>query len=240
MNSHRCEMLRDFRVAIVYIYPRNGAGEYMGKAGQFLESYVNHPPGIAHDTVIVSNGAAVSDHTTALFGDMPGCSFIEHDNSGWDIGGFQKAAATVPCDLMVFFGAHSYFRGPNWLARMVEIWQQHGDTLYGCTGNQGNVACGVWPHIRTTAFWCSPKLMNAYPHKISSEGSGGQRYEMEHGKNCMTNWIKSIGKHPWIVGWNTVAHVDNCDSIPGTYHQGSQHNVMVGDRLTCAPYHPTP
>jgi hypothetical protein len=226
------------KLAIAYIYPLGGSGEWRQKAAAFVQSYLQHEPGLDHDTVIVCNGSPCTDDTRALFSLLPGLKFLEHDNSGWDIGGFQAAARAHPCDLMVFFGATAYFRGPGWLVRMLEARTELGDSLFGATGNQGNLSVKVHPHIRTTAFWCSPKLMNSYPQNVSGQGQGGDRYAAEHGVNCLTNWAFRHKKQPWVVGWTCAAPVQDCDSIPETFHQGTQSNLLVGDRLTGPPYYP--
>jgi hypothetical protein len=232
-----CHMLKVPKIICVYVYPNGGAGEYRQRGAQFAASHSEKLPGIPHETLVVCNGVGVNDDTRELFARLPQCSFIDHDNSGWDIGGFLLAARTVPCDLMVFFGSHTYFRKPGWLARMLEIYLERGVALYGCTGNQGDLRVGVHPHIRTTGFWCPPSLLAAYPHPVTSTGGGGQRYQFEHGQNCLTNWVKGLGMVPWVVGWNDVKHVDVCDSMPNGYHQGDQSNLLVGDRLTAPPYY---
>ena len=239
MNSP-CFFIKPPRVAIVYIYPINGQGGFSTKAVEFTSSYHRNPPGMEHDTIVVCNGAPATDPSKELFYGLPNVTFLDHDNSGWDIGGFQMASQRSEADMMVFFGAHSYFRRAGWLARMSQAYEELGNTLYGATGSQGNIGVGVYPHVRTTAFWCSRELFNAYPHRVLTEGGGGQRYEMEHGKSCLTNWVKGLGRQPWIVGWNSIFPIDQCDQMPGGYHRDDQHNVLVGDRLTGPPFHGTP
>lgn len=228
------------KIAMVYCYPLNGNQNFAPIAANFVASYVRCPPGLKHDTIVVCNGEPASDTSKALFNPIPNCTFIDHDNSGWDIGAFQLAAQNADCEMMVFCGAHTYFRKPNWMMRMREVFEMFGDTLYGSTGNQGDIGFGVYPHVRTTGFWCSPTLMRQYPVKVTQGGAGGQRYEMEHGSNCMTNWIIRAGKKALIVGWNSVHEVSDCNSMINGFHNGDQSNVLVGDRLTAPPYYHVP
>ena len=223
------------KVVLVYIFPLAGGQGYREKALQFVESYGRCPAGMDHDTVIVCNGAPHTPDAVSLFSGLPGLSFLEHDNSGWDIGGFQKAAREVPADLMVFCGGSAYFRIPGWLERMVQVFEELGDTLYGCTGHQGGG--GVYPHVRTTGFWCRPGLLLNYPWLVLQPGTGGQRYAFEHGPNCMSNWLVSQGKIPWIVTANGCAPVHSCDGLPGGYHHGVQENLLMGDRMCRPPFH---
>lgn len=232
-----CYMIKEPRIAVVYIFPHNGHQGFAPKALNFAQTYAANPPGMNHETVIVCNGAPITDPSKDLFNALPNRTYLEHDNSGWDIGGFQKAAREVPCDLMLFCGAHHYFRKPNWLLRMVEVMNDLGDTLYGAMGNQGDMRFNVYPHVRTTGFWCKPELMKAYPHQIVQGGGGGQRYESEHGLSCITNFVKSSGRQPWIVGWDCVRRLEECDSMPGGFHQGDQHNLLFGDKNSMPGYY---
>lgn len=235
-----CFFIKPPRTAIVYVFPMNGHQGFVTKAVEFIQSYQRNPPGLDHDTIIVCNGAPATQPSKDLFAPLPNLTFLDHDNSGWDIGGFQAAARYSDADMMVFFGAHTYFRRPGWLARMQQVYDEYGDTLYGATGNQGNGGHGVWPHVRTTAFWCSRELFLGYPHLVTTQGSGGERYHAEHGMGCITNWVKSQGRQPWVVGWDAMAPIDQCDQLPNGYHQNGQENVLVGDRMTCPPFHAIP
>jgi hypothetical protein len=228
------------KIVLTYVYPQNGHGGFSTKALEFSLSYQRNPPGMDHETLIVCNGAPATQPSKDLFNALPNASFIDHDNSGWDIGAFQLAARVTPCDMMVFFSSHTYFRKPGWLLRMWETYLALGDTLYGSTGNQGDLRVNVHPHIRTTGFWCSPELLNQHPYRVTQVGGGGQRYEFEHGANCLTNFVKQTGRTPWVVAWDTIRSVDECNSIPGGFHNGDQYNVLVGDRLCKIPYGPDP
>ncbi len=228
------------KIDLVYCFPHNGHQGFAPVALEFAQSYERNPPGLKHNTVIVCNGAEITEPSKDLFNPLPNRSYINRDNSGWDIGAFQAAAKASEADMLVFCGVHTYFRKPGWLARMHEVWLELGDTLYGSTGNQGDERFGVFAHVRTTGFWCSRALFNAYPHQVTEGGAGGQRYQMEHGKDCLTSWVIRQGKQPWIVAWDCVWPVQQCDQIPGGYHNGIQFNLLVGDRLTAPPYHHTP
>lgn len=226
------------KIAVTYIYPNAGAGGYFELAMRFMQTYHEHPPGLDHDTVIVCNGKPGTDETRFYFGSLPNLTLLDHDGSGYDIGGFQAAARNYPCDLMLFFGSTAYFRHANWMKRVVESFNTHGDTIYGAMGNQGAQHAHVKPHIRTTGFWLSPSLMNSYPILVTRPE---QRYEYEHGVSGLTSWLISQGKQPWVVSVYSGDYVlQACDSIPEGYHNGNQTNLLFGDRLTCSPYYGVP
>jgi hypothetical protein len=222
----------DLRITIVYIHVPND-GRYCKYARRFAESYSRSPAGLDHSTIIVENGNAGKRH---LFDNLPNVNFLQHDNSGYDIGGFQKAARECGdgCDLMVFFGA-STFLNAGWLKRMVESFQKHGNALYGAMGNRGNVAAGVWPHIRTTAFWMSPSLMNSCPVRVTNNA---QRHPFEHGPDCFTGWVQKNGLKAWVVTANGEYEWKDWDAPEG-FHNGTQSALLAGDHICERPHFPS-
>lgn len=226
-------------VVVVYIHVPGDAIHEM-HAKRFVESYHMNPPGETHQTVIVSQNSKPKSSTMALFNTLPDLEVIQHDDSGWDIGGFQLAARKFPCDLMVFFGGSTYIKCEGWLTRMVESFLEHGDTLYGSTGSMGDHRFNIFPHIRTTGFWISPSLFNRYPRRIQEKGSHGQRYEFEHGRTGLTTWAMGLGKKVWVIAKSGDFPFPAWNSVPNGFHKGDQSNVLVGDRLTSPPYYAHP
>jgi len=223
------------RVIVVYIFPLNGSGQYLDLAIRFLTSYHEYPAGLEHELLVVCNGVPVTDETRCLFDSVPNCRYMTHDNSGFDCGAYQAAARANPdAELMVFFGASSYIRGPNWLWRMAEAYNRRGPGLFGTMANRGNGGFGVWPHIRTTCFWMPPKLFNEYPVSITRPE---QRYGFEHGPDCLTSWVKKKGLKAWCCSWTNEYLWEQWDSFPGGYHRGNQENLIAGDRMSAPPYH---
>lgn len=224
------------RLAICYVFPNTAEAQRPELAARFVTSYNANPPGMDHISVVVLNGSSGggSGFAQALFASLPNLQILQHDNSGWDIGAFQKAAREVPCDLMLFFGATAWFPKAGWLTRVLEASRLRGLGLFGSHGNQGDKSVGVSPHVRTTGFWCNPALMNRYPIKVTDPS---QRYPFEHGPQCFSNWIKGEGMKVWTVGWDGEYEVDVCDAMPEGFHKGSQSNLLFMDRLVMPPYY---
>jgi hypothetical protein len=220
------------KVVIIYIYPNNS---YRGLADRFVNSYQVCKTNIEHELVVITQAFDPDDETRGVFSSIPNVRFIRHDNSGYDIGAFQKAAREIPCDLMVFLGASGYLKRQLWLDRMVEARQKYGDTLYGTMGNRGGG--GIQPHIRTTGFFMSPALLNQYPRVIDRPEL---RYGFEHGPECLTTWILGMNLVPWLVAHEGEYEMKDWDNIPKGMHKEDQANLLTGDRLTCPPYYPTP
>lgn len=220
------------KILVVYIFPRGGQ-KWLNYAKRFSALYKRWEPTIPHKLLVVSNGGPPSPQMQKLFSGIP-CDWFMHDNTAWDIGAYQKIAKTVPCDLMVCFGASTYFRRAGWLERMVEASQKHGLALYGAMGHKGDSGHLVWPHLRTTSFWFNPSLLNAYPYQITQMS---QRYEFEHGRTSFNEWCKAQGIKRLVVTWDGEYEFDDWNNIRNGYHRGNQSNLLTGDRLTEPPFY---
>lgn len=223
-------------IAVVYCYAAIAGQKYDDYASRYLEHRQIFPAGMDHQNVVVVNGRKVTSEIACMFSSLPNCVFLEHDNSGFDIGAFQLASREIPADLMIFFGASTFFHRKDWLTRMVDAYEKHGIALYGAMGNRGNLHVNVHPHIRTTAFWMPPKLMNAYPIKITEKA---QRHPFEHGKDCLTAWITRQGRKALVVTWRYEFEWKDWDSSPNGFHRGNQSEILAGDHLCEPPYYPT-
>jgi hypothetical protein len=220
------------KIAVVYVLAQGD--HYRNLAMRFIDSYQSHPPEAEHETIVVCQGELPTEEVQYLFQTLQNCRFVVHDNSGYDIGAFQFAARNSEADMMVFFGSTAYLKCVGWLRRMSEAFQAHGDTLYGTMGHRGIPGTGIFPHIRTTGFWMSPALLRQYPRLIERPD---QRYGFEHGESCLTTWVSSFGKIPWVVAYDGEYSWSMWDSIPNGYHQGDQSNLLSGDRMTAPPYY---
>lgn len=225
------------KIVVLYVLPVCAGERYFDYALRFIESYHTFPPMSDHYTVIVTNGGSADSNIRSIFGTMPNCSFIEHDNSGFDIGAYQSGAKRVQCDLMLFLGTSTYFKRPGWMKRIEESYQTHGNALYGVMGNMGDSKVNVYPHIRTTGFWMQPSTLNSYPTIVRNNH---QRYEFEHGKNCLSEWSKKKGLKRLVVTWSGEYEWSMWDSIPNGFHRGDQSNLLMGDHISEPPFYPVP
>src|SRR5437899_6294779 len=159
---------------------------------------------------------------------------IQSDNRAYDISGFQDAAKSCPCEMMVFMGTTAYLRRPGWLNRMQDSFIRYGNAaIYVSTANQGDNLINVFPHIRTTGFWMSPVIMNMHPLRVTDPS---HRYPYEHGPACLTQWCRDQGYKALMVTYEGVYEFPYWDSAPNGFHQGNQSALIVGDRLTAPPY----
>jgi hypothetical protein len=210
------------KVAVVYVYPTDGDPRHDFCARRFVETYLAHEAGFEHGLHVVFNGEAPSDEQLSVFAGT-GFQALSHDDAGWDIGAFQRAATCIDCDVMVFFGGHSYFVQSGWLARMVGAFQKHGRGLYGASASYQ-----IDPHLRTTGFWCSPSLVRAYPKAVRTYTD---RYQFEHGDMSLTRLAQSAGLDCWLVTWDQVLGPDHWRSPESIFWRGGQRSALVRDRL---------
>lgn len=232
-----CYLLPETRVAAVYVCPtENHGAQHLAYALRFADSYRKNPSAYPHDLFVVSNGGPPSDAVKGQFSPL-GAKYLIHDDSGKDIGAYQVAASSVACDLMIFLGGSTYFKGPNWVNRCVNSFKTHGEGIYGTMANTGDMRFDVYPHIRTTAFWMPPSLMNAYPEKVRTDD---RRYPFEHGPQCITQWCVRRGLKAMIVTWQHEYEYTNWGAIVNGFHNGDQSAMLFGDRLSEPPYYPIP
>lgn len=226
-------------MSIVYVYPVNCGVNYERYALRFVQTYQQFKPQVDHETIVVLNNGSPNSELLCLFSSLPNLRFLQHDNSGHDIGAFQKAALTCSSDMIVFFGSSTYFRRQTWLERMADAFVRHGPAIYGAMGNNGNISVGggVYPHIRTTAFWLPPKFMNMYPKRVTCPA---ERYPFEHGPECLTSWASQQRIQSFEITASMDLVLGQWGMDPNGYHRGDQGSLLVGDRMTEPPFYPIP
>ena len=208
-------------VAVVYVYPIAGHAEHDFSARRFVSTYRDFPPLGDHRLHVVFNGAAPSADNLAVFDGLD-IEVHRHDNTGWDIGAFQMAAREIDCDLIVCLGTNSHFKRAGWLRRMIESVEAHGDGLYGSSASYERD-----PHIRTTAFWCDPMLIRAYPKQVRTFDD---RYEFEASPSSITRLAEHVGLGCWFVTWDGEYPKPEWRTPPNIFRRGDQSNSLVFDR----------
>jgi len=193
------------KIAVVYCYPLVKRPTYLPLAYRFARTWQRFP---GHSLHVVFNGWKPQPVESAPFDGMDYEPHV-HNNFGWDIGAFQMAAETIPCDLLVCLGAPVHFHVPGWLDRMGDAYVQHGPGLYGCWA----YLSPNW-HVRTTVIFCPPEIIQSYPNQIGS--SKASRYDFEHGPNSLTRHVLSAGLPCIMVTWKGCFPFDQWnDHAPG-------------------------
>ena len=209
------------KVALVYVYPDLSVRTYMPLARRFVTSYMAHPPGATdHELhVVVNNGRPSNQEYKRVFSPLVP-EFMLHNNTGRDIGAYQVAARSIKADLMVFLGSPIHFRQGGWLDRIVSVYEEYGPAIYGCWAFHQPAI-----HIRTTAFWCPPELLNSYPFVVTNDS----RYNFEHGPDSILAHVTKLGFQAYMVTWSgcypvsEFHHVENEDCL-----MLDQHSDRIG------------
>ena len=194
------------RVVVAYVFPNLKPNTYQPMARRFVETYLAHPPGeFSHEILVLVNGPSLTRQQKELFMPLP-VEFLNHDNSGRDLGAYLRAAKTIECDLLICLGAPLHFWKGGWLDRIVDVYVAHGPGLYGCWGFKQ-----PYVHLRTTAFWLPPELLASYPHRIDDY----HRYEFERSRQrSLAAWTIENGLPVSVVGWQSVNYHPEFDSLP--------------------------
>lgn len=183
------------KIVLAYIAVANGSitEDY---AARFVSSWLNHPPGVFHDTIIVCNGGLLKTETALLFSSMKPLLYPRKNDPGYDISAYIELARCqcAKYDMMLCFGESVYFHREGWLKRLVEAWERHGPGLYGPFGS--NV---LRTHLQTTAFCCSPVMLAQYPKRVASRRD---RYEFEHGERSFWRQLDRRGVPVRLVTWD--------------------------------------
>lgn len=195
-------------VAVVYCCPTVERFTYLPFAKRFASTWLLHPPGFDHKLFIMVNGGFWTNDFRKEFTEIPH-HYEYHDNVGWDIGAFQRAAAVIPCDLLVCLGAHICFNHDHWLKTIVEAFIDNGPGLYGPWG-------ALFPtvHVRTTAFWCPPQLLSSYPFYVMSDRRS--RYKFEHGQDSFTKWTLDAGFPCFMLTTKGCFEIDDWEKMSPT------------------------
>lgn len=203
------------RVKIFYVYPTINRYKYDPMARRFVDTYTQHHPGdYPHSINVMVNGPMYKG-IERLFSPLP-VEFTQHTNSGYDIGAYQMAAVTVPCDLMICLGSPLRFHKDGWLDWIVSAYVQNGPGLYGPWAFHHPAT-----HIRTTAFWLPPDLLNAYPYAVANH----MRYSFEHGPESITLWTQKMGYPTLQVTWKGVFDQRNWHYI------GAEDSLFIDQHL---------
>lgn len=102
---------------------------------KFVESYIRHPAGIAHDLVVVRKGfpSGSTEQDDLLAACRPHAITISDD--GFDITAYAQAAAQLPHDYVVFLNTFSEIVADDWLLHLRTALADPSIGIAGATGS---------------------------------------------------------------------------------------------------------
>jgi hypothetical protein len=166
------------KIAVCYTAVTNGlrTTDYLCR---FVATWMDFPPGVDCDLFVCCNGGPLSTEQALVLHSLNVRLFARPNDAGQDITGYMDAAAG-PCsayDAVLFLGESVFFQRAGWLQRLREAWERHGPGLYGPFSSNN-----VRAHLQTTAIFCSPMSLRAYPVRPLSRPA---RMEFEHGESAL-------------------------------------------------------
>lgn len=207
------------KIAVCYTAVANGT-KTEDFAARFIVTYRAFPPGIEHDTFIISNGGVLRTGAALIFAPISPRMF-PRSNSGWDIGGYFEAARG-PCsgyDMMVCLGESVHFQQAGWLKRLVDVWNKVGPGMYGPFASYV-----VRAHLGTTAFCCAPTMFKRYPFLVENKA---QRYEFEHGQGAFWRRLSQFNIPTRLVTWDGDWGPREWRKPPNILWRGDQSNCLM-------------
>lgn len=214
---------RNPNVTLIYIHVP-GDEKHWRYAREFVESYQKFPPEYPHKTIIVCQAKPAVALAQGLFRALEP-TYFQHDDSGWDIGGYIAAMrAVIPSentatDCIVCLGGSSYFQRAGWLKRIAEAWLKYGVGFYGATPTHE-----VSPHLCTSGFWTHPEILKAYPIKVVNRVT---RYDFEHGPNACWKMAAHNGLPVKLITWDGEYDWPDWRKPPNIYRRGDQSNSLM-------------
>lgn len=210
-------------ITMLYVFPL-GTLEWQKMAFDFVESYLAHPPGYDHDTLIVCNGFVADERTRSIFRKLPQVRYVTHSNEGFDIGAYIAGAAQIQSDLVVLMGSNTFLTRQGWMKRFADAWKKFGPGMYGTFGSWE-----IIPHLCTTFLAVTPELLMRYPIKVSTKA---ERYDLEHGPNALWRMIHADEYPVKLVLFDGEFSWRDWRKPPEIYRRGSQSNCLGGFRIT--------
>ncbi|MGZ4245991.1 MAG: hypothetical protein ACXVSE_17015 [Solirubrobacteraceae bacterium] len=224
------------------------AGDDPSMLPRFLDSYREHPAGVAHRLVIAWNGYRDDGELAAAQRRAQG---TRHDDfvvarPKLDLAAYRDVAEWATEPVICFVNSHSRVLADGWLASMARCLAEDGVGLVGATGSWESPLSGAIlplrlrragrypafpnPHIRTNAFMLERRrLLDIRWPEITSKG---QAYELESGNDGITRQIEAQGLRAVVVGRDGRAYDRDRWRESRTFRAGEQDNLLVEDNRT--------
>ena len=203
-------------------------------------SYERYPAGIDHSLYVIHKGFQNErdlDWATSFF------RRIEHipvhvEDDRFDIGAYLDAAPKVSEGTLCLLNTGSEILCRDWLVKLAVNFNQPNVALVGSTGsfeslNDYNSVFPGFPnaHLRSNAFmidrntFCSIAGAFHFKEKVDA-------FLFESGPLSMTRRIQEQGLEILVVGRNGRGYSPRWWPHSGTFRQGMQSNLLIGDNQT--------
>lgn len=194
---------------------------------RYVNSVLDHPAGCEYENLMLCQKSLPDAPVGNLFDSLPEAQYLLHDDQGWDIGGYVKAAGTLnalcPDRPMLCLGGSATVRKPGWLSRLMEAWDEQGPGIYG---TQASYQCR--PHLNTSGFMCLPVHLLRYPRLVFTRAD---RYNFEHGMSSWWEQMYNEGEKVKLVTWDGIHDWPEWRTPPNISCRGDQSNCLTYFRI---------
>lgn len=216
---------------------------------RFCDSMRKFSPGCDYELWAVCNWGMPTDEVREWFYGIK-TVFFAYTENGCDLGGHQFVAnqcairdARIKVESFVIgMTSRCFLWKEGWLKRMMEVREQCGPGLYGCSASKDT---GL--HICTRAFGMDATLWKSYPHLINSRAKG-PFFEIgrDNPSGNLLTWAKAMLAKTVVVHWDDAfdlskpAEVDRYFFSTNRFRAGDQSGMLVHDFHTESYANATP
>lgn len=223
------------------IYLSRGADPWWEESAHiFLQSYKRFPAGAHARPYAILKGFKnkIEEARAAAKFRAEGFEPLYLSDQGFDIGAYINAANMLDEKYVCFFNTRSELKASNWLAFMTSYLELGKIKLVAATGSFEslrplNTHFPKFPntHLRSNAFATDRELFCKLTLGLTFE-TKFDAFRFESGRASLTKRVIDAKGELAIVGRNGRAYSPKWWPFSGTFRQGMQENLLVGDNVT--------
>ena len=226
-------------VAIAYLL-RGKDTNWKDSCNRVLYSYRQYVAGCDHELHIIMKGfEREEDELYAQQVITPlECHVSSVADDAFDIGAYREWSKGITNTVICLMNTGSEILANHWLEKLHGNFLDPSVGMVGATGSFESLGPGLQgfpaypnPHLRTNAFMLEREryleATEGYSFKTKEDA-----YRFESGNNSLTQFVKRAGLEARVVGRNGRAYGETTWPVSNTFRQGSQHNLLIGDKQT--------
>ncbi len=228
---------------------------------RFFRSYEKYPAGTPHRLTVAAKGHGAGDGLDALVRRCAqvDARVVEVPDGGLDIGTYLHMAARSTARVLCLLNSSSVILGESWLAKLFHARNRQGGGAVSATGSweslssdelglahgRGTGYVRTWmrymrrcidfppfpnPHLRTNALLIEPA--DLFAPALAPPASKGDAWLFESGRRGLSATLRRRGLPLGVVGRDGSHYPADRWHRSGTFWQGEQANLLVGDNQT--------
>jgi hypothetical protein len=235
--------MRNKKSSIAVVYLARGAEvDWLEAFQRFLASYRKFDAEQDHVLYVVYKGFGSDAHMAPALRWFSGVNAhaIKVGDDRLDIGAYLAAVNEIAEDYVCFLNTYSELLGPAWLKKLTLHIDRPEIGLVGATGSFESLAgldprfpAFPSPHIRSNGFMVRRQLFNELVGTVVIREKL-DAYFFESGPLGLTRQILAHGLQVLVVGRNGRGYPSRWWPSSGTFRQGKQENLLIGDNQTRA------